>query len=77
MTQIQTFHYTSIKVQCICINGDPWFRGKDVAWVLGYIDAKKAIANRVDDDDNVSFSDLFALETGRGTKPPPWTPGEN
>ena len=77
MTQIQTFQYSSFKVKCVCTNGEPWFRGKDVAWVLGYIDTKKAIANHVDDDDKCNLSDPHALHITSGTKIPTWSPGGN
>ena len=50
MTQIQTFQNSSFKVQCVCVSGEPWFRGKDVATILGYADTKKAIANNIDAD---------------------------
>ena len=61
MTAIQTFQNSSFKVQCFCVDGNPWFRGKDVATVLGYADTKKAIAKNVDDDDRLTLSDLLAL----------------
>lgn len=34
--------------------GEPWFVGKDVAEVLGYSNASKAVMSHVDDDDKVS-----------------------
>ncbi len=84
MTQIETFQYFSFKIQGICINGDPWFRGKDIATVLGYADTKKSIAKNVDDNDRQILSDLLALtnEGGisespldvGGTQNTPWTP---
>ena len=67
MTQIQTFQNSSFNVQCVCVNGDPWFRGKDVATMLGYADTKKAIANNVDPDYKKR------LEALRGEREPPWT----
>ncbi len=33
------------------INGEPWFVGKDVASVLGYRLARKALYDHVEDDD--------------------------
>ena len=33
------------------INGEPWFVGKDVAEVLGYRLARKALYDHVEDDD--------------------------
>ena len=58
MTQIQTFQNSSFKVQCVCVRGDPWFRGKDVATVLGYANTVKAISNNVDDDDEKKLKEL-------------------
>ena len=51
MTQIQTFQNASFKVQCVCVSGEPWFRGRDVATVLGYANTTKAIINNVEEDD--------------------------
>ena len=50
MTQIQTFSNSSFKVECICVSGEPWFRGEDVAKILRYAGTKKAIANNIDAD---------------------------
>lgn len=33
------------------IDNEPWFVGKDVAEALGYVDAKRAILQHIDDDD--------------------------
>ena len=38
----------SFTVQYVCVDGNPWFRGKDVATILGYQNAKKAILMHVD-----------------------------
>ena len=37
------------------IEGEPWFVGKDVAQVLGYKDASKAVCNRVDKEDKTTL----------------------
>ena len=58
MTQIQTFQNSSFKVQCVCVSGEPWFRGKDVATILGYADTKKAIANNIDADYKKKLEEL-------------------
>ena len=58
MTQIQTFQNSSFKVQCVCVSGEPWFRGRDVATVLGYANTVKAISNNVDDDDKKKLKEL-------------------
>ncbi len=49
------------EVRTMVINGEPWFVGKDVAEVLGYQNASKALTDHVDDEDklnNVSLSSL-------------------
>lgn len=39
------------EVRITMINNEPWFVGKDVADVLGYINTRKAIGDHVDEDD--------------------------
>ena len=49
------------EIRTIIKNNEPWFVGKDVAKVLGYKNASKAIDDHVDEDDklnNVSLSSL-------------------
>ena len=58
MTQIQTFQNASFKVQCVCVSGEPWFRGRDVATVLGYANTTKAIINNVEEDDKKKMEEL-------------------
>jgi len=58
MTQIQTFQNSSFKVQCVCVSGEPWFRGRDVATVLGYTNSRKAIIDHVDEDDKKNLEEL-------------------
>ena len=58
MTQIQTFENSSFKVQCVCVSGEPWFRGRDVATVLGYANTTKAIINNVEEDDKKKMEEL-------------------
>ena len=47
MTQIETFQ--NFKVQYVCVKGNPWFRGNDVAEILGYIRPRKAVQDHVPD----------------------------
>ena len=39
------------EVRTMVINGEPWFVGKDVASVLGYLNPQKAIRDHVDEED--------------------------
>ena len=58
MTQIQTFQNASFKVQCVCVSGEPWFKGKEVATILGYKNTMQAIRVNVDDDDKKKMEEL-------------------
>ena len=42
-------------------NGEPWFVGKDVAGILGYQNASKALADHVDGDDKLNNESLSSL----------------
>lgn len=39
------------EIRAMNINGDPWFVGKDIATVLGYINPLKAVRTHVDEED--------------------------
>ncbi len=66
MTAIQTFQNSSFKVQRVCVDGNPWCRGKDVATVLGYVNTKQALIKNVDEDDKQILSNLLALANEGG-----------
>lgn len=52
MDNLQTFqHPTFGEVRTVAIDGEPWFVGKDVAQLLGYSNARDALARAVDDED--------------------------
>jgi anti-repressor protein len=42
------------EVRTMVINGEPWFVGKDVASVLGYVSPHRAVFDHVDEDDKTS-----------------------
>lgn len=62
MNNIQLFTNPEFgEVRTLTINDEPYFVGKDVAGILGYQNASKALADHVDDEDklnNVSLSSL-------------------
>lgn len=43
------------------IDGEPWFVGKDVATILGYQNASKAIADHIDEEDKLNNESLVSL----------------
>ena len=51
MCETLTFQNSSFKIHQVVVDGEPWFRGKDIAKVLGYQNTTKAIIVHVDDDD--------------------------
>ena len=57
MTQIETFQ--NFKVQYVCVKGNPWFRGNDVAEILGYIRPRKAVQDHVPDKHRNTLENLM------------------
>lgn len=65
-TDMQTFdfHHSEVRV-IVDETGEPWFVGKDVANVLGYMDAYGALKKHVDDDDKQNCQN-DSFESPRG-----------
>lgn len=62
MNDLQIFKNPEFgSVRAIEINGEPWFVGKDVAEILGYTNASKALADHVDTEDKLSNESLSSL----------------
>lgn len=53
---------------------EPWFRGKDVAIILGYKKAKNAIEVHVDSDDKMNLKEIIIGALNQG--PDSLTPNE-
>lgn len=53
MNGLQLFNFENQEVRTQVINNDPWFVGKDVAEILGYVKPLNAIAAHVDEDDSL------------------------
>ena len=70
MTQIETFSNSSFSVQCMCVDGNPWFRGNDVAKVLGYSRPRDAIKDHVPDTNKKTLENLMIASGGAKTPPP-------
>ena len=49
------------EVRVVEQNGEPWFVGKDVAEILGYQNASKALSDHVDEDDKLNNESLSSL----------------
>ena len=46
-----TFQNSGFKVHQVSLDGTLWFRGNDVALVLGYARPRSAVRDHVDEDD--------------------------
>ena len=49
----EIFNFKGQEVRTVTINNEPWFVGKDVADILGYLKPLDAISRHVDEDDSV------------------------
>lgn len=64
--EIQIFKNTEFgEIRTIMMEGEPYFVGKDVAVILGYSNASKAVSTHVDDDDkNFIMIDIADSQNG-------------
>jgi very-short-patch-repair endonuclease len=58
MCETLTFQNSSFKIHQVVVDGVPWFRGNDVAKILGYSRPRKAIDDHVDDDDKMKLGEF-------------------
>lgn len=62
MNDLQIFKNVEFgEVRMVTINNEPYFVGKDVAEILGYMNPSKALLDHVDDDDKVNNESLSSL----------------
>ena len=54
----KVFHYEENEISVIEFKGEIWFRGKDIAKVLGYSISRKAIREHIDPEDRSSLERL-------------------
>ena len=62
---------TNFQLSYILVNGDPWFKGKEVADILGYVNTKGAISDNVDDEDKQALSKIATSLKGSCELPLP------
>lgn len=58
---LNIWEYEQHEIRTIEKDGEPWFAGKDVATVLGYANASKAIQDHVDTEDKLNNESLSSL----------------
>lgn len=62
MNELQIFNNEEFgQVRAVDLDGTPWFVGKDVAEILGYQNASKALMDHVDDEDKLNNESLSSL----------------
>lgn len=62
MNEVKIFNNSDFgSVRSIIIDNEPYFVGKDVAEILGYQNASKALADHVDEDDKLNNESLSSL----------------
>ena len=62
MSELQVFNNAEFgSVRSLMVNGEPYFVGKDVAEILGYQNASKALADHVDEEDKLNNDSLSSL----------------
>lgn len=52
MNEIFNFH--GREVRTVIFDDEPWFVGKDIAEILGYVNSRDALAKHVDEDDKLT-----------------------
>ena len=50
MNQLQTFNFEQLPVRTLEIDNEPYFLGKDVAEILGYVRSTKAVQSQLSKD---------------------------
>ena len=62
MSELRIFNHPEFgSIRSMVINGEPWFVGKDVAEILGYQNASKALNDHVDEEDKLNNESLSSL----------------
>jgi prophage antirepressor-like protein len=60
---------SNFKVQYVVVNGEPWFKAKEVASILGYVNTKQAILQHVRDKRKLKLNELRGLNLDHQTLP--------
>ena len=54
----QAEQFGNKKIDIIICNNEPWFKGKNIAIILGYENTTKALRDNIDVDDKLSLTNL-------------------
>ena len=67
----KVFHYEENEITIIKWRDDIWFKAKQVATLLGYLDPGRSIRQNVDPEDRISLEKLIGKGGGANHPPPP------
>ena len=67
----KVFHYGENEITVIKCRDDIWFKAKQVATLLGYLDSGQSIRQNVDPEDRISLEKLIGKGGGESPPPPP------
>ena len=65
----KVFHYEATELSVIKFKDEIWFKAKQVALLLGYLDPGRSIRQNVDPEDRISLENLIGK--GEGNLSPP------
>ena len=68
----KVFHYEENEIMVIKCRDDIWFKAKQVATLLGYLDPSRSIRQNVDPEDRISLEKLIE-KGGGGNHPLPFS----
>ena len=58
-SQVMKFNNDSFSLEYVMVDGNPWFKGKEVALMLKYQSTDQAVRIHVDDEDKIKLDDLL------------------
>ena len=64
-----TLQSSNHKIHQVSLDGTPWFRGKDVALLLGYTNTQQAIKDHVDNGDKRQLCEVCSSLRAAGLRP--------
>ena len=67
----KVFHYEENEISVIKCRDDIWFKAKQVATLLGYLDPVRSIRQNVDPEDRISLEKLIGKGGGGANHSPP------
>ena len=67
----KVFHYEAIELSVIKFKDEIWFKAKQVALLLGYLDPGRSIRQNVNPEDRISLEKLIDWKRGGRFIPPP------